>query len=402
MRLVVDTDAGCDDLLALTIALTQPRVEIVAITTVFGNVSLSQANENIGKLLRIFDRTDISFYSGAHEPLLTPDHRKDRTVECWAGHGKDGMGDGDFNELFAASSSLSSAPRNSDNNNDTSFPTPHPSLSAALFLANIVHESARNTIHVVALGPLTNIALAMKIYPNFVHNIASLTIMGASMSGKGNSSMAAEFNFHCDPESAYVVFSEFSNYNLLLKRQASLVASNFASSCSAVSSSLSSSKLITVATWDFCLDHALTWAQFDELTQVTSTTAKFIREISRAYERLIRSDVAAAVSKFIPCDAYAMAVWLDPNLVTAFIDVHCVVETEGRFSAGHLVIDHYKRHSDVANARIVKSMDMSRFAELLQYTTCSLKNETISWTAEEGKFDESESQPMKRKLDSIS
>jgi inosine-uridine nucleoside N-ribohydrolase len=93
-RVLIDTDGGCDDAVAILLALKDPRVEVVALTSVFGNVTLEQATENVFTILRVFDKLDsIPFYEGAGAPLVV-----DQELDRWPGHGENGLGDASFLE----------------------------------------------------------------------------------------------------------------------------------------------------------------------------------------------------------------------------------------------------------------------------------------------------------------
>lgn len=178
---ILDTDPGIDDALAFMLALSSPEIEIEAVTTVDGNVSQQQEHENAKRLLEFLERPDIPVAQGAERPLL----RSRTHAESY--HGKTGLGD----------AILPKAIMKSDQR------------TAAQLITEIV-EQFENKITIVAIGPLTNIALSIMLNPELPKMIEKLVIMGGAYNvtayGCGNSSAVAEFNIWHDPEAAKIVF----------------------------------------------------------------------------------------------------------------------------------------------------------------------------------------------------
>lgn len=185
-KVIIDTDPGTDDALALFMALEAHRrgcVQVLAITTVHGNTSIENANNNVLRILRLTDSLDIPVYSGASRPLV---HLYIRDEEPF--HGQDGFGDADLPPQPPAASLLQ----------------PQHAVTALLDLAS----RHSGEVVLMGLGPLTNLALAMRLDPAFTSHLAGLYIMGGNSSGVGNITPFAEFNFYCDTDAAFIVLEE--------------------------------------------------------------------------------------------------------------------------------------------------------------------------------------------------
>ena len=181
--LVIDTDPGVDDAVALLLALRCPEVSLVAVTTVFGNVDLATTTANALRLLTLAGRTDVPVAAGAERPLVHP--QPDR-ADAW--HGADGLG-GHADRL------------------------PAPAFQAdrrdAVTLLADVLGTATEPVTIAAIGPLTNVALLLAAHPSLAPKIGRLVVMGGAL-GSGNTTPAAEFNVWSDPEAARRVLVEES------------------------------------------------------------------------------------------------------------------------------------------------------------------------------------------------
>lgn len=175
-RVIIDTDPGTDDALAIFLALHSPELHIEALTPVAGNVPLELTLPNALRLLEIAHRTEIPVAAGAGRPLVR------RLITATYAHGENGLGGIQFPE-----------------------PTTKPVAETASALIRRLVRASPHQIGIVAIGPLTNIATAFREDPELPHLIPNLTIMGGSLSG-GNVSPAAEFNIYVDPEAAQIVF----------------------------------------------------------------------------------------------------------------------------------------------------------------------------------------------------
>ncbi|EYC23901.1 hypothetical protein Y032_0014g2206 [Ancylostoma ceylanicum] len=191
VQLVIDTDGVSDDIRAISLAMQHPDVEVLAFTTVHGCVSVEQATANVARCQRANEvQKPIPIYKGAAEPLLG---RENDFCSENIFFGKDGIGDqpNAFPEVLPSDF------------------VPTSEEVAALALIRIAKENPEATL--VCLGPLTNIALALKIDPNFA--FSKVFVMGGNYYGIGNveSKSSAEFNFHGDPEAASIVLRKLAS-----------------------------------------------------------------------------------------------------------------------------------------------------------------------------------------------
>lgn len=175
-KIILDTDPGTDDAMALMLALNSPELDVRAITVVPGNVTARQGLENALRMVSLANRCDIPVAGGAEHPLF----QKLITAEFW--HGKNGLAN---LELPASKCKV-----------DARF---GPDL-----IIELVHASPHE-ITLVPVGPLTNIALAIKKDPSIVPLVKEVILMGGSLKG-GNVNAAAEANIYNDPEAAQIVF----------------------------------------------------------------------------------------------------------------------------------------------------------------------------------------------------
>ncbi|MCF6745363.1 nucleoside hydrolase [Blastococcus sp. KM273128] len=177
--LVIDTDPGIDDALAILLALASPEVELQLVTTVHGNVELPQVTENALRVLHLAGRSAVPVAAGARSSLVHPQPERAGHV-----HGAAGLG----------GVQLPPSPAAVD---------PRPAVAA---LAELLAASP-TPVTVAAIGPLTNIALLLAGHPEAAERIGRLVVMGGSAGRGGNVTAAAEFNIWSDPEAAQVVLS---------------------------------------------------------------------------------------------------------------------------------------------------------------------------------------------------
>jgi inosine-uridine nucleoside N-ribohydrolase len=175
-RVIIDTDPGVDDALALLLAMRSPELKIEGITAVAGNVPLTLTLPNALRMVEIAGRDDIPVAAGASSPLLR------RLVTAAYAHGENGLGGAVFPE-----------PKRK--------PVAEP---AAEFIRQIVRKYP-GEVDLLTIGPLTNIAAALNSDAELARMVRALVMMGGSLSG-GNITPAAEFNIYVDPEAARIVF----------------------------------------------------------------------------------------------------------------------------------------------------------------------------------------------------
>ena len=177
-KILIDTDPGIDDAMAIFYALASPELDVVGLTSIFGNAHTAVCTNNALKLLEIADRAHIPVARGVDGPLVMPYRGPVPFV-----HGVDGQG-----EVFLPP------------------PIAQPQqIDAAHFIIRSVMSSP-GEITLVALGPLTNLAIAMLVEPALSAQLAGIVLMGGSAFRGGNASPAAEANILNDPEAADIVF----------------------------------------------------------------------------------------------------------------------------------------------------------------------------------------------------
>ena len=177
-RIIIDTDPGIDDAMAIFYALASPELDVVGLTTVFGNAHVDVCTTNAIRILDIAGRSHIPVAQGAAQPLAMPYRGPADFV-----HGTNGLAD-------VALAAPSCAPH---------------ALDAAHFIIETV-KAAPGEITLVPVGPLTNIALAMLLCPELPSLLAGMVIMGGNAFVGGNASPSAEANILNDPEAADLVF----------------------------------------------------------------------------------------------------------------------------------------------------------------------------------------------------
>jgi purine nucleosidase len=178
-KIIIDTDPGQDDAVAILLALASPELEVIGITAVAGNVPLNLTEKNARKICELAGRPDQPVYAGASKPL------KRKLVTAEYVHGKTGL---DGPEL----------------------PEPKMQLQdqhAVDFIVEALHANEAGEITLCPLGPLTNIALALTKSPEIATKIREIVLMGGGFFEGGNVTPAAEFNIYVDPQAAEIVFA---------------------------------------------------------------------------------------------------------------------------------------------------------------------------------------------------
>tara|TARA_B100000945_G_scaffold318382_1_gene323111 strand:- start:6670 stop:7638 length:969 start_codon:yes stop_codon:yes gene_type:complete len=316
-QLVIDTDPGVDDALAIMMANAHTNTQIKAITTVAGNVELNHITTNACKLVEALE-IDAPVYIGCGQSLLNTE------VEDAAGfHGNDGLGDANI-------------PTPS-----TKFAKGHAS-EAICSLAN----KHPDTLDLVALGPLTNIAVALMIDPDLPQKYNSLTIMGGALRAQGNTSnYTSEYNFYRDPEAANMVLSRWP--------------------------------MSTIVDWEISLANPIDSENLSKLFTLKSKHSCFFEKISRKtithIEELIASkDLGYNVKSsdrakiFYAPDPLAIAVLLDPNVITKSEQKFVTVETAPGLSRGQSLVDWLGITGKTPNANLITEISTKHFLDLVE------------------------------------
>ncbi len=177
-KIIIDTDPGQDDAVAILLALASPELEVLGITCVAGNVPLAWTTRNARVICELAKRPDIKVFAGCDRPM----QRKLVTAEHV--HGKTGL-------------------------EGITLPDPTMPLQdqhAVEFLIETLRAEAPGSVTLVPIGPLTNIATALQAAPDIASRIARIVLMGGAYFEVGNITPAAEFNIFVDPEAAEIVF----------------------------------------------------------------------------------------------------------------------------------------------------------------------------------------------------
>ena len=188
LAVIIDCDPGIDDAIALLSAFVAPQLNILGICTVCGNQPLLNTLRNALQITELGQRTDIPVFAGCHQPMFRePIHGQF--------HGENGLG-------------------------NTAFPAPQKqpeTLHAVNFLINSCEQAIRDNqpVTLCVLGPLTNLATALRMKPQIAAGIARVVLMGGAYREAGNRTMTSEFNMLADPHAAHVVFSSELNITVL-------------------------------------------------------------------------------------------------------------------------------------------------------------------------------------------
>jgi purine nucleosidase len=177
-KIIFDTDPGVDDSMALLLALASPELDVIGVTTTFGNQYVEKLTLNAIRILEVGGRGDIPVSAGADSPLVRKFHERGSEV-----HGVDGLG-------------------------NTNLPLPQGKPTgehAANYIVRTV-SAQPGEITLLAVGSLTNLALALKLEPRLPGLVKEVIIMGGAADGHGNISPVAEANIYHDPEAAKLVF----------------------------------------------------------------------------------------------------------------------------------------------------------------------------------------------------
>ncbi|XP_029657176.1 inosine-uridine preferring nucleoside hydrolase-like isoform X2 [Octopus sinensis] len=303
-KIIIDTDPGIDDAQAILMALGKDSsVDVVAITTVQGNAPVMNTSLNTLRLLKVANRQDIPVFQGCKYPLMQ------RAQHAQYYHGKDGLGDVPDSEA--------------------------PGLDhlqkehAVNALIHLVNQNP-GELHLVSLAPLTNIATAITLDPDFGSKLKSCYIMGGNYKGVGNISRSAEFNFYNDPEAASIVLKKLS--------------------CP-----------ITLITWELCEDLKQPSSFLKNQLSLPGKKAAFMQKIYKSTMERIDKD-----QSYILCDELTVAAIMNDQCVLDSVELYAEVELDGSITRGQMVPDWRNRMGKASNVRIVTKMDMNIVVDILK------------------------------------
>ena len=300
--IVIDTDPGVDDALAIFLALGSPELALLGITTVAGNLPLSSTEANARRLCELAGRRDVKVFAGCPRPILRP------LVTAEQFHGPEGLG-------------------------DLVLPEPGMPLQdrhAVDWLVETLMAAEDGAVTLCALGPLTNLALAMVEQPAILPKIREIVMMGGSVFHGGNVTPAAEFNIHVDPHAAAVVFG-----------------------CG---------RPLTLMPLDVAHKALATAERFARLEALDTAVGRACREMLTFYRR---SHAARHGSADVPLyDPCVTAYLLRPEIFGGRA-VQVQVETASEATLGMTVVDWRGKTGAAPNCTVMTEIDADAFFELL-------------------------------------
>ena len=300
--IIIDTDPGQDDAIAILLALASPELEVIGITAVAGNVPLPLTELNARKICELAGRPDMAVHAGAARPLV-----RDLVTAEYV-HGRTGLDGPDLPEPQMGLAS-------------------HDAVS---FIIDTLLAREPGTVTLCTLGPLTNVALALQKAPQIAARIKRIVMMGGGFFEGGNVTPAAEFNIYVDPQAADIVFR--------------------------------SGIAIVMAPLDVTHKALTTRARVDALraksTPVCDAAAALIDFFERFDEDKYGTDGAPLHD---PC---VIAWLLQPTLFSGR-DCHVAVETQSELTMGMTVIDWWGVTGNPANAHVLRDIDADGFFALI-------------------------------------
>jgi len=322
-KLIIDADTGSDDAVALILAYRNlEQSQILGVSVVSGNVPLQQAAINTQYVNELCELS-IPIYKGESKPM-TREYKEvfssaeaneialsygNLSTSAQHVHGIDGLGD------------IGLLPQNISFETDT----------AQEFYEKSLIEN--DSVDLVTLGPLTNIALLVQNYPDLLHKINHCYIMGGSSNALGNVTKFAEYNFWVDPEAADIV--------------------------------LNSGIPITMIGWDPSLyDAMIDSSKITEIDLLDTKYSKFTNDIQVVLRKMMQ-EIFGEDGYDLP-DPLAMAVFLDQTIIKDSIEVNVRVDTRDGMTRGGCVLDFLNLEPEAHKIRVVQRCHQDKFFELLK------------------------------------
>lgn len=299
-KIIFDTDPGIDDACAILLALASPELSVEGLSIVHGNCSLEQATKNALSVLELAHASHIPVAKGCELPLVQPSLLAPET------HGDTGLGYAKLPE-----------------------PRTKPAVQHGTdFLIEKIMSSP-GEISLVAIAPLTNVALAIRQEPRIVDAIKELIIMGGAIRSEGNSTALAEFNTYVDPHAAHIVY------------HAGIPT--------------------TLVPLDVTYQCILTPGDVQKLRQVDSPITRFVEDATRFYMEF--HDEFQSIEGCVINDPLALALTFAPELCT-FRELPVDVDISGGISMGKTIGDFYNYDKKPANMKVALKVKARDFIEL--------------------------------------
>lgn len=296
-RIILDTDPGIDDALAILLALISPELELAGVSVTGGNCTLADGVRNALNVLALAGRSDVPVFPGVALPLIRPPFTAPET------HGDAGLG---YARLRDAAT------------------RPASEHAVDMIIREILAHPGDVTL--VAVAPLTNVALAIRKEPRIVAAVREVIIMGGALRADGNTTPLAEFNFYVDPHAAHIV--------------------------------LHSGVPITLIPWDITKDILLTQAQVDHLLTIDSPVSRFVADATRFYIEFHQEYFGYAGCSVN--DPAALALAFAPDLART-IPLYVDIELASELTIAKTVGDFLGQSKREPNVRAVVEFDTARF-----------------------------------------
>ncbi len=303
MRWIIDADPGVDDAAAIITCL-QLGLDVVGIGVVHGNSPLQDTLRNALRLKDLL-QSEVPVYAGCSRAILEPQ------LNATEVHGKDGLGDVRWPAIKSRQ---------------------EPTHAVDMIIAESLQHPGN--LGILAVGPLTNLAVALIKDPGLSQRVRRLVIMGGTSGAQGNTTIVGEFNFAADPEAAAVV--------------------------------LGSGIPITLMPWETCLHNLITLEQLEQGGRevLQNPVAQQFLQITAELQRRTESYIGSP--GFLLCDLLAAAIILDPLVIAEQREVFAAVETAGTFGRGLTAIDYAGVSGQAPNISIVLKVNTDRVAALLR------------------------------------
>jgi purine nucleosidase len=299
-RVLLDTDPGIDDALAILLALASPEIDLAAVSVTGGNCSMADGVRNALNVLALGGKPHLPVCPGVALPLLRPPFTAPET------HGDAGLG-------YARLPDSRVAPSNEH--------------AVDLLIREIMARPGEVTL--VAVAPLTNVALAVRKEPRIAEAVREIIIMGGALHVDGNTTPLAEFNVYVDPHAAQIV--------------------------------LHSGLPITLLPWDITRDVLLTQTNVDRLLQIDSPVSRFIADATRFYIAFHEAYFGYAGCSIN--DPAALALAFLPELARKE-PIYVSVEHNSELTMGKTVGDFLRHTQHEPNVQLVTAFDSQRFVTL--------------------------------------